>query len=128
MAGLFAGMSPLTVPYRPVPQENGMSENEPWQDPGPPEDARLTSLDKRLKQAQLEEDVRTGSRLRTDLPGEVQGRRVLSVMIGYPAGSALIGWLIDQLAGTNGIWVVMLFLGFGLAMREIWKISKTGPR
>ncbi|MGZ8312202.1 MAG: AtpZ/AtpI family protein [Allosphingosinicella sp.] len=105
-----------------------MSENEPWQDPGPPEDARLTSLDKRLKQAQLEEDVRTGSRLRTDLPGEVQGRRVLSVMIGYPAGSALIGWLIDQLAGTNGIWVVMLFLGFGLAMREIWKISKTGPR
>jgi hypothetical protein len=64
---------------------------------------------------------------RTELPGEVQGRRVLSVMIGYPAGAAIIGWLIDQAAGTSGAWVVMLFVGFGLAMREIWKISKSGP-
>jgi ATP synthase protein I len=105
-----------------------MAENEPRQDPRLPEDARLTSLEKRLKDAQLEDDVRAGRRSRTELPGEMQGRRVLSVMIGYPAGSALIGWLIDQWANTNGIWVVMLFLGFGLAMREIWKISKTGPQ
>ena len=104
-----------------------MSENEPRQDPGLPEDARLTSLDRRLKQAQLEEEIRAGRKSRTELPGEVQGRRVLSVMIGYPAGAAIIGWLIDQAAGTSGAWVVMLFVGFGLAMREIWKISKSGP-
>ncbi len=103
-----------------------MMEDEPRQDPGLPEDARLTSLDKRLKQAQAEEEIRAGRRQRTELPGEAQGRRVLSVMIGYPAGSAIIGWLIDQLAGTRIVWVVMLFVGFGLAMREIWKISKTG--
>ena len=102
-----------------------MTEDEPRQDPGLPEDARLTSLERRLKQAQLEEEVRAGRKSRGDRPGEIQGRRVLSVMIGYPAGSALIGWLIDRAAGTNGAWVVMLFVGFGLAMREIWKISKT---
>ena len=104
-----------------------MSESEPGQDPGLPEDARLTSLDRRLKQAQLEDEVKAGRRSRRERPGEVQGGRVLSVIVGYPAGSALVGWLIDRWAGTNGIWVVMLFLGFGLAMREIWKISKTGP-
>ena len=105
-----------------------MAESEPGQDPGLPEDARLTSLDRRLKQAQLEEEIRSGRRAPSQLPGEVQGRRVLSVMIGYPAGSAMIGWVIDQLAGTNGIWVVMLFVGFVLAMWQIWKISKTGAR
>lgn len=105
-----------------------MAENEPGQDPGLPEDARLTSLDKRVKQAQLEDDLRAGRGSRTERPGEVQGQRVLSVLIGYPAGSALIGWLIDQWAGTRGIWVAMLFVGFGLAMREVWKISKSGPR
>lgn len=103
-----------------------MVEDEPRQDPGLPEDARLTSLDRRLKQAQAEEEIRTGRRSRTELPGEVQGRRVLSVMIGYPAGCAIIGWLVDRVAGTSGIWVAMLFVGFGLAMREIYRISKTG--
>ena len=103
-----------------------MAEDEPRQDPGLPEDARLTSLDRRLKQAQAEEEIRAGRRSRTELPGEVQGRRVLSVMIGYPAGAAIVGWLVDRVAGTSGAWVVMLFVGFGLAMREIWKISKTG--
>jgi ATP synthase protein I len=103
-----------------------MTEDEPRQDPGLPEDARLTSLDRRLKQAQLEEEVRTGRKSRGLRPGELQGRRVLSVMIGYPAGSALVGLVVDRAFGTNGAWVVMLFVGFGLAMREIWKISKSG--
>ena len=131
MAGSFAGMSHALMMSpsnrRLVPRENGMAEDEPRQDPGLPEDARLTSLDRRLKQAQAEEEIRAGRKSRTELPGEVQGRRVLSVMIGYPAGSALIGWVVDQIAGTSGIWVAMLFVGFGLAMREIWKISRTGP-
>ena len=129
MAGSFAGMSLALMMSPPVsaacPKGDCMTEDEPRQDPGLPEDARLTSLERRLKQAQLEEEIRAGRKSRGALPGELQGRRVLSVMIGYPAGSALIGWLIDRAAGTNGAWVAMLFLGFGLAMREIWKISKT---
>ncbi len=104
-----------------------MAESEPGQDPGLPEDARLTSLEKRLKEAQIEEETRSGRRSRADRPGEKQGQRVLSVMIGYPAGSALIGWLIGRWTELPWLWVAMLFLGFGLAMREIWKISKQAP-
>jgi F0F1-type ATP synthase assembly protein I len=54
--------------------------------------------------------------------------RILSVLISYPLGSALIGWVIDRLAGTEGIWVAMLFLGFGAAMWEVWKISQQSPQ
>ncbi len=52
---------------------------------------------------------------------------ILSVLIGAPLGSALIGWVIDRFAGTRTIWVAMLFLGFGVAMWEVWKISKQKP-
>jgi F0F1-type ATP synthase assembly protein I len=48
-------------------------------------------------------------------------------MVSYPLGSALIGWVIDRLAGTRGIWVAMLFVGFAAAMWEVWKISKQKP-
>lgn len=105
-----------------------MAENEPRQDPGLPEDARLTSLDKRLKQAQAEEAGRIGLHRDAAEIAKSPGWRVLSVLIGYPAGSALIGFTIDRLAGTQGIWVAMLFVGFGVAIWEIWKISNQKPR
>ena len=101
-----------------------MAENEPWQDPGLPEDARLTSLDRRLKQAQSDEAARAGGRHVVADYAKSPGYRVLSVLIGYPLGTALIGYGIDYFAGTRGIWVVMLFVGFGVAMWEVWKISK----
>ena len=106
-----------------------MAENEPGQDPGLPEDARLTSLDQRLKQAQRDEAVRTDRRhFNATRFTRSPEWRVLSVMIGYPTGAALIGYAIDRFAGTSGVWVVMLFLGFGAAIWEIWKISKQGPK
>ena len=37
-----------------------MAEDEPRQDPKSPQDARLASLDERLRQAQAEEAARTG--------------------------------------------------------------------
>jgi len=54
--------------------------------------------------------------------------RILSVLLSYPLGSALIGYAIDRMAGTSGIWVAMLFVGFGVAMWEVWKISKQSPQ
>ena len=108
-----------------------MAENEPGQDPGLPEDARLTSLDRRLKQAQLDEVQRTGGRQ----PNVAKWTRspewrILSVMIGYPVGSALIGVAIDYFAGTKGAWVVVVmgFVGFAVAIWEIWKISKQASK
>ncbi|MGZ8296591.1 MAG: AtpZ/AtpI family protein [Allosphingosinicella sp.] len=104
-----------------------MAEDEPRQDPKLPPDARLDSLDERLKEAQAAEAARTGVKQRPPRTGQRQGMRILSVMVSYPLGSALIGWVIDRFAGTQGIWVAMLFLGFGAAMWEVWKISKQKP-
>lgn len=101
-----------------------MTENEPRQDPRLPEDARLTSLERRLKRAQADEAQRSGGRHAVADHMKSPGYRVLSVLIGYPLGSALVGWAIDWFAGTRGVWVAMLFVGFLAAMWEVWKISK----
>ncbi len=105
-----------------------MAENEPWQDPRLPEDARLTSLDRRLKQAQHEEAVRTGKTRTVSNVGRAQGMRILSDLVGIPFGSALIGWLLDRWLGTTP-WVMlaMLFLGFGIAVRNVLRISRQSP-
>ena len=49
------------------------------------------------------------------------------MLVGYPLGSGVIGYAIDRFAGTRWVVLVMLFLGFGAAMREVWKISQQGP-
>ena len=106
-----------------------MAENEPRQDPRLPEDARLTSLERRLKRAQHDEAERTGAH-ESGLGDYVRSPayRVLSVLIGYPLGTALVGYAIDRIAGTRGVWVAMLFVGFGIAMWEVWKISQQSPK
>ena len=104
-----------------------MTEKGPRQDPKSPQDARLASLDERLRQAQVDEAERTGRTGRKPRTGQAQGMRILSVLISYPLGCAVIGFAIDRFAGTRGIWVAMLFVGFGLAMWEVYKISKQSP-
>jgi len=102
-----------------------MTEDGPWQDLKSPQDARLASLDERLAQAQAGEAKRSGGQNRGAAAYyRSPAYRVLSVLIGYPLGCALIGYMIDRAAGTRGIWVAMVFVGFGVAMWEIWKISK----
>lgn len=132
MAGLFAGMS-LALSRPPIaggldPWEKDMAENGPGQDPRLPEDERLILLEKRLKQAQLDEAVRTGKTTTVSNVGRSQGMRILSDLIGIPFGSALIGWLLDRWLGTMP-WVMlaMLFLGFGIAIRNVFWISKQRP-
>lgn len=105
-----------------------MAENEPWQEPKSPQDARLASLDERLDRAQAEEAARTGQTGGAIGRGQNQGMRILSVLVSYPAGSALIGWVIDRAAGTRWVMLAMLFLGFGAAMWEVWKISQQSPK
>jgi ATP synthase protein I len=105
-----------------------MTEDELGQDPKSPQDARLASLDERLAQAQAGEAARSGKAGPALARGQAQGMRILSVLIAYPLGSALIGYAIDRMAGTHGIWVAMLFVGFGLAMWEVWKRSQERPQ
>ena len=105
-----------------------MTEDEPRQDPKSPQDARLASLDERLARAQVVEAERTGGRRPEDFVprGQDPGMRILSVLVGYPLGSAVIGWGIDRLVGTRWVVLAMLFLGFVAAGREVWKISQAG--
>ena len=107
-----------------------MAEDEPWQDPKSPQDARLDSLDERLARAQAKEAERTGTH------GAAADKmvyyrspayRVLSVLVGYPAGGALIGWLIDRWTGSRWVVLAMLFLGFSAAVWEVWKMSTQKP-
>jgi len=104
-----------------------MAEDELPDDPKSPQDARLASLDERLARAQAEETKRTGPKDGGTAYYRAPAYRVLSVLIGYPLGTALIGFAIDRVAGTQGIWVAMVFLGFIVAIWEIWKISKLKP-
>ena len=106
-----------------------MAMEEPEQDPKSPEDARLTSLNQRLKQAQLEEAARNG---RPDVARSRQvvrsaGMRILQDLVGLPMGGFVVGWVLDRLFGTlPWLTLAMLFLGFGVAVRNVMRIAKQG--
>ncbi|MGV3482033.1 MAG: AtpZ/AtpI family protein [Sphingobium sp.] len=105
-----------------------MAERESGQDPIG-ENARLQSLDERLKRAQHDEAVRTGIAQKGQDESYRLGNRVLAELIGGIAGGALIGWVIDRFAGTSpwGL-LVMLFLGIIVAFRNIIRISNQRPK
>ena len=103
-----------------------MTENEP--DPQSPPDARLSSLDERLRRAKEAEAVRTGQARAKDDGSYRLGSRVLSELIGPPFGGALIGWLLDGWLGTSPwLLLLLLFTGFGIGFRNIVRLSKTPP-
>ncbi|WP_188056573.1 MULTISPECIES: AtpZ/AtpI family protein [unclassified Sphingosinithalassobacter] len=106
-----------------------MAENETGQDdPYGAEDARLTSLEERLKHAQHAEAVRTGRATKTSDGGYSQGNRVLAALIGSLAGSALVGWVLDRLLGTTPwLLLVALFLGIAVAFRNIIRMASERP-
>ncbi len=104
-----------------------MAENEPELEPLA-EDARITSLDERLKQAQSEEDVRTGRRAAGAQVVRTAGAKILQDLIGIPLGSAVIGFIADQLLKTTPwVMLVMMFIGFGIAVRSVMRDSKQPP-
>lgn len=105
-----------------------MAANDPDEAPNGGEDPRLASLDERLEKvrhAEAERTKSTGNPAALTGKGAGQGQRVLSALLGAPLGAALIGWVIDRLAGTApaGL-LIMLFLGFGAAVMQVLRISK----
>ena len=100
-----------------------MAENEPGLDPIP-EDARLNSLDERLRRARGEEAVRSGEGRDKGDDDYRLGNRVLAELIGGMAGGALIGWVLDRFLGSSPwLLLVLLFLGTVVAFRNIIRIS-----
>ena len=103
-----------------------MAVDEPGQDPKLPEDARLDSLDSRIRSAQADEAERTGQARRKADPNQQLGNRVLSYLIGGLAGGALIGWVLDRLFGTSPLLLILLLvLG---TIGGFWNIIRISTR
>jgi ATP synthase protein I len=105
-----------------------MTEDESGQAPKLQDDARLQSLDERLRRAQADEAVRTGRDARPADKNEQLGNRVLSYLLGGMFGGAMIGWALDQLFGTAPwLLLIMLFLGTAAGFWNIIKLSSRRP-
>jgi ATP synthase protein I len=105
-----------------------MVPDDPAQDGESPSDPRLDSLDMQLKKVRQAEKIRSAQRHAAPAKGMRQGNRVLTELIAGPAGGALLGWFIDRVASTTP-WALLicLFLGIGVAFRNIYLISQERP-
>ena len=104
-----------------------MVANGPGEEPHSPQDARLKSLDERLDRIKAVDAVEEEKRKTAESQRVIKaaGQRVLSVLIGYPLGGGLIGWAVDHWLGTLPWWTLgLMFLGFGLAFREVLRTAK----
>ncbi|HEX6742479.1 MAG TPA: AtpZ/AtpI family protein [Sphingomicrobium sp.] len=105
-----------------------MAEDETGEVPKLPPDARLESLDERLDRLQQAEAKRT-RKAQVD-PNMRIAQLVIGYLIGGPLGGGLLGLGLDYLFGTRPwLMLLMLFLGFGVGIRNVLRISKTpsGP-
>ena len=101
-----------------------MATDETEEDRKLPPDARLDSLEQRLEQVQRAEAKRT-HRAGPD-PTTRIAQQLFGHLVGAPIGGGLIGWGLDSLSGTFPIFfLVMLFLGFGVGVRNVMRISRT---
>ena len=103
-----------------------MAADEPQQDPELPQDARLGSLEERLRQAREQEELR--DKRRTGDPNYRIGQQVLGHLVGAPLAGGFFGWLLDRGLGTMPAFMLLfLFVGFGVGIRNVIRISKTPP-
>jgi ATP synthase protein I len=101
-----------------------MAEDETGQEPTSPQDARLTSLEERLKRAEQAEVARRPVDSAKGIRSA--GWLVAQNLIGMPLGGALIGLLLDKLLGTMPwIMLVLMFVGFAGAVWDLMK--RQGP-
>ena len=102
-----------------------MSDEKPAREPIA-EDARIDALETRLKAARERENERNRPQVPATDANYRSGNRVLADLLGGILGGLVIGGTIDYFAGTSpwGL-LVMLFLGIGVAFRNIFKMAST---
>jgi ATP synthase protein I len=101
-----------------------VATDETGQDPKLPPDARLDSLEQRLDRLQEAEAKRT--RKAEPNPSNRVWQLMFSHLVGAPVGGGIIGWGLDTLFGTfPTFFLVMLFVGFGVGVVNVMRISKT---
>ena len=103
-----------------------MAEDESDEVPKLPPDARLESLDERLDRLQ-EAEARRSQNTQVD-PNMRIAQVVIGYLIGGPLGGGLLGFGLDTLFGTKPwLTLVMLFLGFGVGIRNVLRVSRNTP-
>ena len=101
-----------------------MAEDETGQDPHSPPDARLTSLEERLRRAEQVEAARKPADSSQVIRSA--GWLVAQNLIGMPLGGALVGFALDKLFGTLP-WIMLGLMFFGFAA-AVWSLmKKQGP-
>ena len=108
-----------------------MAEDETGEVPKLPPDARLESLDRRLDQLQQAE----AKRIRGEQPNPTDRlwQQLFGHLVGAPFGGAMVGWGLDSVAAMAGyrtfpmFFLVMLFFGFGVGVRNIMRLTRTPP-
>jgi len=102
-----------------------MVEDENDEVPTSPQDARLGSLNERLKQAEKVEAARTPDQIDASTVVRNAGQRIAQSLIGMPLGGAIIGWLLDRLFDTAP-WIMLglMFIGFAGAVLDVMRYSK----
>ena len=102
-----------------------MAVEEPGQDPTSPQDARLASLDERLRQAERVESKRRPAAPDSNAFARSTGMRLAQSLVGMPIGGAIIGWLLDRWLETAP-WIMLglMFTGFVGAVIDVMKVSK----
>ena len=101
-----------------------MATDETGQDPKLPPDARLESLEQRLDRLQEAEAKRVHKA--EPNPTTRIWQLMFSHLVGAPVGGGIIGWGLDTLFGTfPTFFLVMLFVGFGVGVVNVMRISKT---
>ena len=103
-----------------------MATDETDEDSKLPPDARLDSLERRLERAQQAEAKRTHRE--EPNPTTRIWQRMFGHLVGAPAGGGIIGWGLDSLFGTfPTFFLLMLFVGFGVGVVNVMRISRTPP-
>ena len=103
-----------------------METDETEEAPKLPPDARLGSLEERLDRAEKVEAAKTSKRQGD--PAARISQQLFGHLIGAPFGGGLIGWGLDSLFGTFPVlFLLMLFFGFGVGVRNVMRLSKTPP-